>query len=43
MRVTGDADLSRLLELETLSMGITGKADLWQSLTEAPKTDTRLA
>jgi len=41
--VTGDADLSRLLELETLSMGITGKADLWQSLTELAKTDPRLA
>ncbi len=42
-RVTGDADLSRLLELETLSMGITGKADLWHALTELAKTDTRLA
>ncbi len=42
-RVTGDADLSRLMELETLSMGITGKADLWQALTELAKTDTRLA
>ncbi|MDQ6838795.1 MAG: hypothetical protein M3137_10810 [Actinomycetota bacterium] len=42
-KVTGDADLSRLLELETLSAGITGKSDLWQALTELAKTDTRLA
>ncbi len=42
-RVTGDADLSRLLELETLSMAIIGKADLWHTLTEVAKTDNRLA
>jgi hypothetical protein len=41
--VTGDPDVSRLLELETLSVGITGKADLWQTLTELARTDTRLA
>jgi len=41
--VTGDADLSRLLELETLSAGITAKIDLWQALTVLAKTDTRLA
>jgi len=41
-RVTGDADLSRLVELETLSMGIAGKADLWQTLTEVARTDARL-
>ncbi len=31
-RVTGSADVSRLMELETLSLGIEGKASLWRSL-----------
>ena len=31
-RITGDANLTRLLELETLSLGIAGKRALWQSL-----------
>jgi hypothetical protein len=31
-RITGDPNLTRLLELETLSLGITGKRALWQSL-----------
>ncbi|HEX2046790.1 MAG TPA: hypothetical protein VHF27_03440 [Acidimicrobiales bacterium] len=31
-RVTGSPDVSRLMELETLSLGIEGKASLWQSL-----------
>ena len=31
-RVTGDADVTRLLELESLSLGIEGKASLWLSL-----------
>jgi hypothetical protein len=33
--VTGDADLTRLLQLETLSLGIAGKLALWQSLTSS--------
>jgi len=41
-RVTGDADLSQLLELESLAMGITGKAALWETLIELARTDTRL-
>lgn len=31
-RITGNANLTRLLELETLSLGIAGKRALWQSL-----------
>ncbi len=31
-KVTGDPDLSRLLELETLIMGVNGKLSLWESL-----------
>lgn len=35
--------LSRLIELETLSAGITGKAALWRSLQTVSATDRRLA
>jgi len=31
-RVTGDEDVTRLMELETLSLGIEGKLALWRSL-----------
>lgn len=31
-RVTGGADVTRLMELETLSLGIEGKVSLWRSL-----------
>ena len=31
-RVTGSADVTRLMELETLSLGIEGKVALWRSL-----------
>ena len=31
-RVTGDPDLSRLMELEAIAVGVTGKLALWQSL-----------
>jgi hypothetical protein len=41
--VTGDPDLSRVLELETLLMGVTGKLRLWHSLQEAMASDPRLA
>ena len=42
-RVTGDADLSRVLELETLIMGVTGKLSLWHSLQASSAVATRLA
>ena len=42
-KVTGDPDLSRVLELETLIMGVTGKLRLWHSLQESMATDARLA
>ncbi len=42
-KVTGDADLSRVLELETLIMGVTGKLQLWHSLQESTASDSRLA
>jgi len=34
-RVTGNADVTRLMELETLSLGIEGKLALWRSLGQA--------
>jgi hypothetical protein len=40
--LTGDDDLTRLLELETLSLGIEGKLALWRSLKELAATDGRL-
>ena len=33
-RITGSADVTRLMELETLSLGIEGKLALWKSLDE---------
>ena len=42
-KVTGDPDLSRVLELETLIMGVTGKVRLWHSLQESLASDPRLA
>jgi hypothetical protein len=33
-RVTGSAGVTRLMELETLSLGIEGKAALWRSLSQ---------
>ena len=42
-KVTGDPDLSRVLELETLIMGVTGKLRLWHSLQESMGTDASLA
>ncbi len=41
-KVTGDPDLSRVLELETLIMGVTGKLQLWQSLQASVASDSRL-
>ena len=36
---TGSGELSRLMEMETLSMGIKGKLCLWQALGELSRTD----
>jgi hypothetical protein len=41
--VTGSPELSLLLEMESLSMGIHAKGALWQALGEALATDPRLA
>lgn len=42
-RVTGSADVSRLMELETLSLGIEGKAELWRSLQQVEAMRPELA
>ncbi|HEX2192608.1 MAG TPA: hypothetical protein VHH09_05400 [Acidimicrobiales bacterium] len=42
-RVTGDPGLSRVLELEALIMGVTGKHALWQTLRQVGRDDDRLA
>jgi hypothetical protein len=41
--VTGSADLSRLLEIEALSLGIEGKLSMWRALKELAAVDARLA
>ncbi len=41
--LTGSADLSRVLEMEGLSMGIVGKRGLWEALQESYGNDSRLA
>jgi hypothetical protein len=41
-QLTGYSPLSRLVELEALSLGITGKASLWEALTEVAAEDSRL-
>jgi hypothetical protein len=41
--LTGSADLTRLLETETLSLGIEGKLAMWLALKEASGSDPRLA
>lgn len=41
-KVTGDPDLSRLLELETLIMGVAAKVRLWQSLQQSAAVEPRL-
>lgn len=42
-RLTGSADVTRLLELETLSVGIEGKVLLWRSLSEVAGARPQLA
>jgi len=41
--LTGDAELTRLLETEALSLGIEGKLSMWAALKEAAAGDPRLA
>lgn len=41
--VTGDPSLSRLLELEALILGVTGKLALWQTLRELAPREPGLA
>jgi hypothetical protein len=42
-RVTGSAAVTRLMELETLSLGIEGKAGLWRSLGQVADARPELA
>jgi hypothetical protein len=42
-QLTGSEDLTTLLEAETLSLGIEGKALMWRALREIAKLDQRLA
>ena len=42
-KVLGDAGLSQLMELESLTMGIIAKAALWETLSELAAGDERLA
>ena len=41
-RLTGYSPLSRLIELETLALGIGGKVSLWEALIEVAGEDARL-
>jgi hypothetical protein len=41
--MTGDQDLKRLLEFETLSLGIEGKLSMWRTLIEVSDSHTELA
>jgi hypothetical protein len=42
-RLTGDPDLTRMLEMEALSIGIEGKLAMWLVLREIASIDARLA
>lgn len=42
-QLAGYSPLSRLVELEGLKMGVTGKLSLWQSLNRISNMDSRLA
>jgi hypothetical protein len=41
-RLIGYSPLSRLVELEALALGITGKLSLWEALREVSDQDARL-
>lgn len=42
-QITGYSDLSRLLELEGLAIGVAGKQSLWENLRAVADSDSRLA
>ncbi|HEY2766364.1 MAG TPA: hypothetical protein VGJ13_20490, partial [Pseudonocardiaceae bacterium] len=42
-QMTGSSDLKRLLEFETLSLGIEGKLSMWQALKEVSGSYPELA
>jgi hypothetical protein len=42
-QITGYSPLSRLIELEGLFLGVTGKRSLWRSLKKVADHDSRLA
>lgn len=42
-QLTGYSDLSRVLELEGLCLGVEGQLELWRALRHVSKTDDRLA
>ncbi|MDQ4070710.1 MAG: hypothetical protein M3203_14755 [Actinomycetota bacterium] len=42
-RVTGSADVTRLMEIETLCLGIEGKAELWRALQQVEAVRPQLA
>lgn len=42
-RLTGSVELSRVLELEALTLGVTGKRSLWKALKAISGADSRLA
>jgi hypothetical protein len=42
-QLVGSADLARMMEMETLSLGIEGKLAMWQVLKEIAPADPRLA
>lgn len=42
-QITGYSPLSRVLELEGLKLGVTGKLSLWQAMKELANHDPRLA
>jgi hypothetical protein len=41
-QLTGYSPLSRLIELEALALGITGKLSLWEALSEVADDDSRI-
>jgi hypothetical protein len=41
-QILGYSPLSRLVELESLALGITGKVSLWEALTEVHEEDPRI-
>jgi hypothetical protein len=42
-RITGSPDVTRLMELETVCLGVEGKAELWRSLQQVESSRPELA